>query len=86
MVAQQDGRCRNAAPLGDLDYGLGLEQRPARAAERAVGHDADALLPAQVDNLLLRQGRVVLDLVDSGDDLAVREQLLQVQFAVLFAV
>jgi hypothetical protein len=43
----------------------------------------DAFLLAQVDNLLLREGRVVLDLVDSRDDGGVREELLEVAFAVL---
>ena len=43
----------------------------------------DALFLAQVDNLLLGQRRVVLDLVDGGDDGGVWEELFQVAFAVL---
>jgi hypothetical protein len=69
--------------LGDLDDGLGSEERAARAAERAVPHDVDALLLAEVDDLLLREGGVVLDLVDGGDDGGVGEELLEVAFAVL---
>jgi hypothetical protein len=69
--------------LGDLDDGLGREERAARAAERAVPHDVDALLLAEVDDLLLGKGGVVLDLVDGGDDGGVGEELLEVAFAVL---
>jgi hypothetical protein len=43
----------------------------------------DALLLAEIDNFLLGQRRVVLDLVDRGDDSGVREELLEVAFAVL---
>lgn len=43
----------------------------------------NALLVAQVDDLLLRKAGVVLDLVDSGDDLCVREKLFEIFFAVL---
>jgi hypothetical protein len=46
----------------------------------------DALLLAEVDNLLLRERRVVLDLVDGGDDGSMREELLEVAFAVLRGV
>lgn len=83
MIAQQHGPGGDALLLGDLDDGRGREQRATGAAKGAVGHDVDALLPAKVDNLLLRQRRVVLDLVDGGHDGAVREQLLQVALAVL---
>lgn len=43
----------------------------------------DALLAAQVDDLLLAEGRVVLDLVDGGGDGRVGEELLEVAFGVL---
>ena len=42
------------------------------------------LLLTKVDNLLLGQLRVVLDLVDGGDDGGVREEFFEVAFAVLF--
>ncbi len=83
MVAQQHGRRLDVVFLGDLHHGLQPHERAVRAAKRAVRHDVDALLAAEVDNLLLRQHRVVLDLVDRGDDGGVREQLLEVAFAVL---
>ncbi len=86
MVAQQHGRRVDGVLGRDLDDGLGLHQRPARAAQRAVGHDVDALGLAQVDDLLLRQRRVVLDLVDGRDHGAVGEELLEVALAVLRTV
>lgn len=70
--------------LSNLLDGLGSEQGAACAAKRAVGHDMDALLLAQVDNLLLRKSRVILDLVDSRDNLGLGQQLLKVLLAVLF--
>ena len=84
MITQQHSRGLNAMLLRDLDDGLSREERAARAAERAVGHDVDALFLAQVDNLLLRQRRVVLDLIDGGDDGSVGEELFEVAFAILF--
>lgn len=55
-----------------------LEQRRACAAQRAVCSDVDALLLAQIDDLLLWQQRVVLDLVDRRGDGGLSKQLLQV--------
>lgn len=43
----------------------------------------NTLLVAEVHNLLLAQGRRVLDLVDSGDDRGLSEQLLEVGDAVV---
>lgn len=43
----------------------------------------DALLLAEVNDLLLRECRVVLDLVDSGDHSGVGEELREVAFAVV---
>lgn len=84
MIAQQDSRRLDAVLLRDLDHGLGREQRAARAPQRAVRHDVDALLLAEVDDLLLGERRVVLDLVDGGDHGGVGEELLEVALAVLF--
>jgi hypothetical protein len=84
MITQQHSRSLDAVLLGNLNHGLGSEERPARAAQGAVGHDVDTLVLAQVDNLLLWQRRVVLDLVDGRDDGGVREELLEVAFAVLY--
>ena len=54
--------------LCDLIDTLVLEQRRASAAERAVRCDVNTLLLAKVDDFLLRAQRVVLDLVDGGDN------------------
>ena len=43
----------------------------------------DVLLLAQIDNLLLREARVVLDLVDGRADSCLGEELLKVRLAVL---
>lgn len=83
MVAQQDGGGVDAVLLGELDDGLGGEQRAARAAEGAVRHEVDALLLAEVVDLLLGQLRVVLDLVDGRDHRGVRQELLEILLAVL---
>ena len=84
MITQQHRRGLDAVLLGHFDHRLGGEQRSACAAQRAVRHDVDPLFFAEVDNLLLRQGRVVLDLVDCGDDGCMGEELLEVAFGVLF--
>ncbi len=83
VVAQQDGGGVDAVLLGELDDGLGGEQRAARAAEGAVRHEVDALLLAEVVDLLLGQLRVVLDLVDGRDHRGVRQELLEILLAVL---
>lgn len=75
MIAQQNSRGLHSVLLGDLDDWLGLEEGAAGAPHRAVGHDVDALLLAEVYNLLLGKCRVVLNLVDGGDDGGVWEEL-----------
>lgn len=83
MIAEQDSCRADVVLLGNLDNGLGLEHGAARATEGAVGHDVDTLLVAEVDDLLLREGRVILDLVDSRDDGRLSQQLLEVLLAIL---
>lgn len=83
VVAQQNGTGLDVVLLGNLDNGLGREQGAAGAAKGAVGHDVDALFAAEVDDFLLGKGRVVLDLVDGGDNLGDGEEFLEVLFAVL---
>lgn len=84
MVAQQDGSRRNSLLLSNLDDWLGAHQRAACASQRAVGHDMNSMLPAEVNNLLLGKAGVVLNLVDSGDNGGVWDELLEVFLAVLF--
>lgn len=86
MPADKDGGGLDALLLGQLDNGLRLEERAAGAAQRAVGHDLDVMLFAQLDNLRLRQQRVILDLVDGGLDGGLGQELLEVLFAVLYTV
>lgn len=83
MVAQENSSRADALLLGNLLHALVLEQRAARAAERAVRHDLDALALAEVDEVVLGQGRVVLDLVRGGHDLGLGEELLEVDPAVV---
>jgi hypothetical protein len=83
VVAQQDRNRANALLLRQRYNRLSRLQRTPGAAQGAIRDDVDALLPAQVDDLGLRQRRVVLDLVDGGDDLSHGEQLLEVLLAVV---
>lgn len=86
VVAQQDCACGNALLLRNLDHRLCSHERAARAAQRAVSHDVDAIVLAKVDNLLLGKAGVVLNLVDGGDHGGVGEELLEISLAVLFLV
>jgi hypothetical protein len=54
VVAQKNSSRSNVVLLGDLVDTLVLEERRASAAQRAVRSDVDALLLAEVHNLLLR--------------------------------
>lgn len=69
--------------LGELFHPRVGEERPARRAEGTVRFDDDAVFLAQVDDLFLREERVVFDLVDGGDDAAVGEELFEVFGAVV---
>lgn len=70
--------------LGDLDDGLRRQQRATGATQGRIGHDVDALLLAEVDELLLGKLRVVLDLVDGRNGGGVGQELLKPGLAVLF--
>lgn len=83
MPAQQNSSRSNAALLRNGHDRLGSEQRAAGAAQRTVRGDVDAFLLAEVDDLLLRQGGVVLNLVGGGHDGGLWEELLQVLHAVV---
>jgi hypothetical protein len=83
MVAEEDSGGSNALALGDLDDGLRSHHGTASAPQRAVGDNVNALLVAQVDNLLLGKTGVVLNLVDGGNNGSVGEKLLEILDAVL---
>ena len=55
MIAQQHDRRPNVMLLRDLQDTLVLEQRAARAAQRTIRSNVNALVLAEVDNLLLRE-------------------------------
>jgi hypothetical protein len=83
MVAEEDSRGRDTLLLSNLDYRLSSHDGATSAAKGAVRLNVNALLLAEVDNLLLRETGVVLDLVDGGDDSSMRQKLLEVLLAVL---
>lgn len=53
MPAQQNCGRGDAALVGDFDDGRGSEEGAASATERTVGSDMNALLLAEVNDLLL---------------------------------
>lgn len=83
MPTQQHRRRRNPLPLRDLHDRLRREQRTPRAPQRTVRRDVDPFFLAEVDDLLLRQGRMVLDLVHGGHDGDLGEEFLEVTLAVV---
>jgi hypothetical protein len=66
VIAEENSRSRDTPLLSNLDHGLGTHDGTTCAAKRAVSLDVNALLLAEVDNLLLGELRVVLDLVNGG--------------------
>lgn len=78
VVGEENRSRSNVVLLCGGDDTLVIEERRACAAERAVGGDMDALLLAEVNDLLLGQKRMVLDLIGGGDDGGLCEQLLEV--------
>lgn len=83
MPAQENSRRSNTPLIRNLDNRRRRKQRTPRAPQRAVRGDMDALLFAEVDNLLLRERRVVLDLVDGRHDGRLRQEFLEVLLAVV---
>lgn len=77
VVAQQNIAGADFVLLGELLDAVFLEHGAASAAEGAVGSDVDTLGLAEVHNFLLRQIRVVLDLVGRRSDLSLLEKSLQ---------
>lgn len=64
MPAQQNCCRCDSLLLRDFNDGLCRKERASSASQRAVSSDVDALLLAEVDDLLLWQSRMVLNLVD----------------------
>lgn len=83
MITQQHHTRRHAISPRDLADLLVPQQRTPRTAQRTVRRDMDALLPAEIHNVLLRQVRVIFDLVDGRHDGDVREEVLQEAYAVV---
>lgn len=83
MKTEEYGSRRDTLLLSQLDNDWHLGQGRPGAAEGRVRHDVHARGGARVQDLLLRQPRVVLDLVHGRGDLGLREELVEVLFAVL---
>lgn len=78
VVAKEDSTGSDIMLLRNLQYTLILEKRRSRASKRTVRRDMDALILAEINNFLLGQQWVVLDLVGSGHNGGLGEQLLHV--------
>lgn len=78
MVAEKNSSRSNSTLLGNSHDGLCGEHGATGAAQRAVGGDVNAVLVAEVDNLLLGERGVVLDLVDGGNNGGLGQELLEV--------
>lgn len=83
VIAKKDRGRTNALLLSKLDHRRRRHDGATGTSKRAVSHDVDALFVAQVDNLLLRQARVVFDLIDSGNNLGMGKEFLEVLLAIL---
>lgn len=83
MPAQKNSRRSNTSPIRNLHNRRRREQRTPRAPQRTVRGDMNTLFFAKVDNFLLREGRVVLDLVNGRDDGRLRQEFLEVLLAVV---
>ena len=83
MPAQKNSRRSNTPLIRNLHNRRRREQRTPRAPQRTVRGDMNTLFFAKVDNLLLRERRVVLDLVDGWHDGRLRQEFLEVLLAVV---
>lgn len=77
MVAQQHSTGRNVMLLSNLLNLLLLEQRRSSASQRTVCSNQDTLFLAVIHNFLLRQVRVVLNLVCGGGDFGFLHEFFQ---------
>jgi hypothetical protein len=78
MIAQQHSSRADIMLLCNLVDCLIFEQRRSCTTKRAVRGDMDAFLFTEVDDFLLREERVVFDLVGGGDNGSLSEELLEV--------
>lgn len=83
MVAEKNRARPDSLLLCQLDNVGVLEQWTSSAAQGAVCGDENALLFAEVDDVLLRQQRMVFDLVDGRDDADLREELFEISLGVV---
>lgn len=83
VPAKQNSSRSNTSLRRNLHNRLSSEQRATGAAERTVSGDMDADLITEIYNLLLRQRRVILDLVDGWHDRCLRQQFLEVLDAIV---
>jgi hypothetical protein len=83
VPAQQDGRRSDVSLLRDFNNRFRGQEWSSSAAQWAVRGYVNALLLAEINNLLLRETGVVLDLVHSRDNSCMRKQLLEISLAVI---
>lgn len=69
--------------LRNLHHNLLLEQRPARRPKRTIRHHVDPLLLGKLHHIILRQRRVILNLVHRRHRFRHLQQLLQVSHRVV---
>ena len=58
-------------------------ERGSRTAQRRVRRDVDPFLPAEIHNIVLRQVRMVFDLIHGWRDLGGLQELCEVAHAVV---
>lgn len=83
VPAQQNSSRSDTSLLGHFDDRCCCEERATCAAQRTVRSDNNTLLLAEVDDLLLWEGGVVLDLVDGRNNGSLGQKLLEVLHTVV---
>lgn len=83
MPAQQHCRRRDSSLVRNLDDGVRTHKRAPCASQRTIRCHVDPFFLTVVHDFLLRKKRVVLDLIDSGHNRYLRDQLLEVLAAVV---
>lgn len=83
LPTQKDRRWRYPLLLGNLHDRFDGQQRTSRASQRTVRRDVNALFMAEIHDFLLRQVRMILDLVHRGHDRCLGQELFEVWLAVV---